>query len=130
MSAAWRLLWICLGGAAGTGARYLVGASVQRLAGGPWPWGTLTVNVLGSFLLAALAELSTLSGAIPLHLRMALTVGFLGGFTTYSTFNFETLQLVAERSWSSGLANLAVMVVACLTAGWLGILAARWLAAA
>ena len=123
-----RLLWICLAGAAGTAARYLLSGWVLRLAGPGFPWGTVTVNVLGSFLISLILQAGLGSPGLPSTLRLALTTGFLGGFTTYSTFNYETLQLFDQGAWSLATWNLLGTAASCLLAGWLGLLAGRWLA--
>jgi CrcB protein len=116
-----RFLWICLGGAAGTGARYLLSGWLLRVAGPGFPWGTLAVNVLGSFLLGVLVQ----AGPRDETLRLALTTGLMGGFTTYSTFNYETLQYFQRNDWLLGFANLGGTVVVCLVAGGLGLVAGR-----
>lgn len=123
-----RLLWICLGGALGTGCRYLLSGWLQRRLGATFPWGTLAVNLLGSFLLGLILEVALTTETFSLELRLALTTGVMGGFTTYSTFNYETLQLFREGSYALGLANLAATVVGCLVAGLLGWWAGRALA--
>jgi fluoride exporter len=120
-----RFLWICLGGAVGTGARYLVSGWLARPAGPGFPWGTLTVNVTGSFLLGLIMQLAL--GTDP-TLRLTLTTGVMGGYTTYSTFNYETLQYLQRNDWLMGSLNLSVTVVACLAAGSLGLVAGRMLA--
>lgn len=122
-----RFLWICLGGAAGTGARYLLSGWLLRVAGPGFPWGTLAVNVIGSFLLGLIMQVALASGLMPLTVRLALTTGVMGGFTTYSTFNYETLQFFQRDEWLLGLANLGGTVAACLAAGVLGVLAGRFL---
>lgn len=123
-----RFLWICLGGAIGTGCRYLLSGWLQRRTGADFPWGTLAVNALGSFLLGLLMEVALATEAFSLDLRLALTVGVMGGFTTYSTFNYETLQLFREGSYALGAANLAATVLGCLVAGLLGWWTGRALA--
>jgi fluoride exporter len=122
-----RFLWICLGGAIGTGARYLLSGWLLRVAGPGFPYGTLAVNVLGSFLLCLLMQIGLSTEAVPPTLRLVLATGVLGGFTTYSTFNYETLRLLQEDAWLLGLANLGITVAACLVAGLLGITAGRLL---
>jgi len=124
-----RLLWICLGGAIGTGARYLLSVWIFRLTGPGFPYGTLTVNVIGSFLLGLLLQFSLTTESVPPLFRLVLTTGVLGGFTTYSTFNSETLGLLREGALGLGLAYLVVTVAACLAAGILGFLGARLLLA-
>jgi CrcB protein len=122
-----RLLWICLGGAVGTGARYLIGGWIARNAGTGFPWGTFAVNALGSFLLGAILQVALTTDMISPTLRIALTTGVMGGFTTYSTFNYETLQLLLDDSWFFAVANLGVTVIGCLLAGALGLLCGRLL---
>jgi CrcB protein len=122
-----RFLWICLGGALGTGARYLLSGWLLRAAGPGFPWGTLAVNVLGSFLLGLIVQVALATDLAP-TLRLTLTTGVMGGFTTYSTFNQETLQYLQRSDWLLGFANLAVTVVTCLIAGALGFFAGRMLA--
>jgi CrcB protein len=120
-----RLLWICLGGAVGTGARYLIGGWIARAAGPGFPWWTFAVNALGSFLLAAILQAALTTDAIAPTLRLALTTGVMGGFTTYSTFNQETLQFLRDDAWLMAAANLGVTVIGCLLAGFLGLLCGR-----
>jgi fluoride exporter len=122
------LLLVCLGGGAGSGARYLLANWVNERSGSAFAWGTLAVNVLGSFALAFLVQLASTSASFSPQLRLALTTGFLGGFTTYSTFNQDTL--AAWQRGEHGLAALNVFatVVVCLAAGLGGQAAARALA--
>jgi fluoride exporter len=120
-----RFLWICAGGAVGTGARYLLSGWTLLLLGTAFPWGTLAVNVLGSFLVSALMHVALATKMIPPTLRLALTSGVLGGFTTYSTFNYETLEYLREGAWRLGLVNLIATVLLCLAAGVAGLVFAR-----
>jgi CrcB protein len=121
-----RFFWICLGGAVGTGARYLLSGWVLRLLGGAFPYGTLSVNVLGSFILGALMQLALTTSILSPTLRLALTTGAMGGFTTYSTFNYETVRYFQDGAVLFGVLNILVMVFACLLAGLLGLVVARW----
>jgi fluoride exporter len=124
----YRFLLICLGGALGTGARYLLATWAPRLLGTSFPYATLTVNVVGSFLLGAVMHVGLTTSLISPALRQVLATGVLGGFTTYSTFNYETMELLrAGAFWLAGL-NVAITLVLCLLAGALGLAAARWLA--
>lgn len=123
-----RIFWICLGGAVGTAARYLMTGWLSRTLGAGFPYGTLAVNVLGSFLLGATMQAALQTESFPPTLRLALTTGVMGGFTTYSSFNYETLRLFQENAWFLGLVNLSVTVFACLTAGLLGMALGRLLA--
>ncbi len=103
-----RFLLVCLGGAAGSGARFLIASAT--------PYGTLIVNVIGSFAIAV--ALDSLRSS---DLRLMLVTGVLGGFTTYSAFNQETLELMRAGSWGRAFANVAVTLIACLLAGAAGI---------
>ena len=125
-----RFFWICVGGAAGTGARYLVSGWALALMGPAFPWGTLAVNVTGSFLLGGLMHLALTTRLLAPTLRLALTSGVLGGFTTYSTFNYETLQYLREGALAIGIANILLTVGACLAAGVSGLALAQWWAGA
>jgi CrcB protein len=121
-----RFFWICLGGAVGTGARYLLSGWMLRLLGAAFPYGTLSVNVLGSFILGALMQLALTTSILSPTLRLALTTGAMGGFTTYSTFNYETVRYFKDGAVLFGVLNILVMVFACLLAGLLGLVVARW----
>lgn len=123
-----RFLLVCLGGALGSGARYLVSTWAARALGPDFPRGTLVVNVTGSFLLAALMTASFSTDAVPPDLRLFLGAGILGGFTTYSSFNYETLALVQQGSLGLAALNLGLTVLGCLGAGVAGVVAVRWLA--
>lgn len=120
-----RLALVALGGALGSVARYGVGALAAQLLGHAFPWGTLLVNLTGSFLIALVMHLALSGTSISLELRVFLTTGILGGFTTYSSFNYETLALLGARAyWLAGL-NLAGTVLGCLVAGVLGLAVGR-----
>lgn len=119
------LLWIALGGAAGSVLRYLVSLWLGRGA----PYGTLLVNLTGSFLLALLLAAVPGGGAAQAQWRLALGTGVLGGFTTYSTFNVETLMLLQRGEAGRALLYIGATVLGALIAGWLGWTAGRWLAA-
>lgn len=119
-----RFLWICLGGAAGTGARYLVALWAAQRLGSAFPFGTLLVNLAGCFTIAALMHAALALGWSSTA-RAAITTGFLGGLTTYSSFNFETTRLFEEGAAAAAFVNLGVTVLGGLAAGWLGLAAAR-----
>jgi fluoride exporter len=123
-------LMVCLGGAAGTAARFLLGVSVQRALGLGFPYGTLAVNLIGSFLIALVMHLGATKGLIGNDLRIVLCTGVLGGFTTYSSFNFETMRLWQQGSIGLGLLNMGATVVGCLIMGGLGLLTGRLVAGA
>ncbi len=116
--------WVMLAGGLGSGARYLVGRWAFERLGSAFPFGTLLVNVAGCFALGAVAHLAASSSWSP-ELRAALTVGFLGGFTTYSSFNHETLGLLASGATGVALLNIATTLAAGLVAGWLGLMFGR-----
>jgi CrcB protein len=124
-----RFLWICLAGAIGTGARYLVSQGATRAFGPGFPYGTLIVNLVGCFLMAAIAQLAVMGTVISPTLRVVLATGFCGGLTTYSAFNLDTTRLLEEQT-AIGIVNFVVMVLGCLAAGWLGTLAVRRLVGA
>lgn len=118
-----RLLLICLGGACGTAARYGAGIAAARWVGADFPYGTLIVNVAGSFLIGVVQQLA-LSTVIPETLRLVLAAGVLGGFTTYSAFSYETIRL-AERGAPAAILNVVLTMGLCLGGCALGILLAR-----
>ena len=119
-----RLLWICLAGAAGTAARYLVALwSVKRFGPG-FPYGTLIVNLTGCFLIAFVMETAA-ARSWPETTRLAMTVGFIGGFTTYSSFNVETTRLAQAGVLNAAVLYVLATLVGGLAAGILGMLAAR-----
>lgn len=122
-----RFLWICLGGALGTGARYLLSGWLAEAWGPGFPVGTLAVNVIGSFLLGLIMQVALTTELVPPTLRLFLSTGIMGGFTTYSSFNYETLKLFQDSAWGLGALNLAVTVLSCLGAGLLGLYAGRLL---
>jgi CrcB protein len=122
-----RLLLVCAGGALGSGARYLVSTWAARTLGADFPRGTLLVNVTGSFVLAVVVALP--ATRLSPEVRLFLGAGILGGFTTYSSFNTETLALLEQGSTALGIANVAITVLGCLAAGLAGLLVGRLLAA-
>ena len=119
-----RFLWICAGGAAGTGARYLLSGWALARWGSGYPWGTLAVNVVGSFLLGLVVQAAPLLSPT---LRLSLTTGLMGGFTTYSAFNQETIHYMQNGSWPVAMANVSGTLIGCLLAGCAGILVGRWI---
>lgn len=122
-----RLFWICFGGALGTGARYLVSLWALKRFGATFPYGTLAVNLLGSLLIGVIMHVSTSSEWMSSTLRLTLTVGVIGGFTTYSAFSYETMRLLQEEAWVSAGLNVTLTVTACLAVSFLGFAAGRWL---
>jgi fluoride exporter len=123
-----RFLLICLAGAAGTGARYLFGGWAQRQLGTGFPYGTLGVNLIGSFLIVIIMQLGLVKGVISGDLRVILTTGLMGGFTTYSSFNYETVQFLREGAFAMAFLNISLTFLGCLIAAGLGLALGRWLA--
>ena len=117
-----RFLLVCGAGGAGCGVRYLIG-----LALGPrsFPYATLIVNTIGSFLIALILEASLRGVEMSPNLRAALTTGFLGGLTTYSSFNYETTALAAQQAWWRAGINVGGTLIGCVLAGLAGLWLAR-----
>lgn len=125
-----RVVLVALGGAIGSVARYGVGALAAQVLGAAFPFGTLLVNLCGSFLIAAIMHVALAGTAISMELRIFLTTGIMGGFTTYSSFNYETLALINQRAYGLAGLNVAATVVGCFLAGLVGLAAGRALAGA
>ncbi|HWA76263.1 MAG TPA: fluoride efflux transporter CrcB [Polyangiaceae bacterium] len=120
-----RLLWVCFAGALGSGARYLIGVWAVARFGNAFPCGTLIVNVVGCFLMAVVMRASLALATFPENLRFALATGFIGGLTTYSSFNYETTRLVEQGTPLRALANLLLTLLLCGGAGLFGLVLAR-----
>lgn len=105
------ILAVAAGGALGSVARYLMGIGATRMFGLTFPWGTLIINVLGSFLIGAFAELFALKWDLPQEARVFLTVGICGGFTTFSTFSLDAWVLMERGDWWLATAYIAGSVV-------------------
>ena len=120
-----RVLIVFGAGGLGSVARYLVGLAV-----GPrgFPYATLIVNLVGSCLIALVLQLALSRHDFSANLRIALTTGFMGGFTTYSSFNFETTKLILDGQPARGLVNAGVTLVGAFAAGMLGLWVARRIA--
>jgi CrcB protein len=124
------MLWyIAFGSALGGVSRYLFGGALQRLAGGTFPIGTLVVNVTGSFLLGAILRYAVDTPGLSPEGRALLTVGFCGGYTTFSTFSYETVALLEDGEWTRAGVYLALSVLLSIAATFLGIVTARELIA-
>lgn len=120
------MLWyVAVGSALGGVARYLLGGWVQRLAGGVFPWGTLLVNLSGSFLLGLIARYAIESAALSAEVRTFLTLGFCGGYTTFSTFSWETARLLEDGDWRRATVYVAASVGLALAGTVGGIATAR-----
>lgn len=120
-----QILAIAGGGALGALGRFWVSAGVYQLLGKSFPWGTLTVNVVGSFAMGFLLVLFLERLAAAPEWRAAVLVGFLGAFTTFSTFSIETLNLMEQGDLTKALLNVLASVVLCIAACWLGLILAR-----
>ncbi|MDP3695453.1 MAG: fluoride efflux transporter CrcB [Desulfocapsaceae bacterium] len=112
-------------GALGCLARYFVSGWVYDLFGRSFPYGTFAVNILGAFIIGLVMEFGMRSTLLPVSLRIGLTIGFLGGLTTFSTFSYETFRLLEDGEFFVATTNVLVSVVVCLFFTWLGIHAAR-----
>jgi CrcB protein len=121
-----RFLWICLAGAAGTGARYLIALWAAQRFGSSFPFGTLIVNLAGCFGIAAIMHAASTLSWSP-TMRSAITIGFIGGLTTYSSFNYETTRLMEEGATSAAAFNATATIAGAFAAGWLGMVCARQL---
>jgi fluoride exporter len=119
------ILLVFFGSGAGGVARYLIGIGAVRLLGTAFPFGTLAVNLIGSFLITFIIRLSLTVPSLTPDVRLLLTTGVMGGLTTYSTFNHETLTLLQGGGPMNGALNIAVTVSGCLLCGFLGLAAAR-----
>ncbi len=122
-----QVLLIGLFGGLGCISRYLVSGWTYTLLGRSLPYGTMVVNIGGSFLLGFLMTFGLRSTLLPAGIRVGLTVGFMGGFTTFSTFSYETLKLVEEGSLMQAGANVALNITLCLLSVAAGVMLARQL---
>jgi CrcB protein len=122
-----QLLTIAGGGALGAILRFGMSSYVYRLLGRDFPYGTLAVNMLGSLLMGLLFILFVERGLVSAEWRSAIIIGFLGAFTTFSTFSIETLVLLESGELSKAFLNIALSVSLCLFATWLGLVIGRQL---
>jgi fluoride exporter len=115
-------VWIAIGSAIGGVARYWCSGVVARLIGETFPWGTLIVNVVGSFIIGFFATLTAPDGRIfaSTTTRQFVMVGLCGGYTTFSSFSLQTLNLMNDGEWLQVWANISASVVLCLLAVWIG----------
>ncbi len=123
--------WVAAGGALGTVARFWFSGVVARQMGENFPWGTLIVNVSGSLVIGFFATYFGPGGRLPvsLEVRQFVMVGILGGYTTFSSFSLQTLNLARDGNWLRAGANAAASFVVCMIAVWLGHWAAAGLGA-
>lgn len=120
-----QLIVVAVGGALGAILRFLVSNSVSQHLGREFPYGTLTVNLVGSLVMGFLFVMIAAFPGISPHWRSLLLVGFLGAFTTFSTFSLDTLDLALRGEWLAGLINIGLSVVLCIGACWLGMSVAK-----
>jgi len=107
--------------------RFWVSSGIYALTGRAFPWGTLIVNVVGSLLMGFLYILLLERLTVGPEIRAILLIGFLGAFTTFSTFSIETLNLIEQADYFKAVMNMLVSVIACVAAAWAGVLLARQL---
>jgi fluoride exporter len=124
-----RVLLVALGGAIGTALRYLVATVALEWAGPTFPWGTLTVNLVGAFAIGLVQQLATESLAMGEETRLFFATGVMGGLTTYSAFSYETVRLMESGAWGPAWLNAIVTTVACLALCYLGLATGRVLLA-
>lgn len=122
-----QLFAIALGGAIGAVMRYLTSTSVYKLLGTDFPYGTLTVNVLGSLFIGLVSIILLERLMLNDIWRAIIIIGFLGAFTTFSTFSMETLTLIQGGELFKAGLNILTNVILCLIATWIGVLAGRQL---
>jgi CrcB protein len=115
-------LWVALGGAIGSLGRYWCSGLMARWVGETCPWGTLFVNVVGSFLIGLIFTVTGPDGRILINSgpRQFMLVGVMGGFTTFSSFSLQTLNLMQDGEWLWAAGNVAISVSLCLLGVWLG----------
>ena len=114
------VLFVALAGSLGAVARFIVDGLIRTKLVGPFPWGTFLVNVSGSLLLGVLTGL-VMFHAAPSTLTTVMGVGFCGGYTTFSTTNFETARLVAERHFASAWISPVATMICTVAAAWVGL---------
>jgi fluoride exporter len=120
-------MMVAIGGALGALARYELALAVQSRTGGAFPYGTLVVNVVGCLLMGVVMTILTERVVLPPQWRYLVPIGFLGAFTTFSTFEYETFKAAQEGAWHIAAANVLVSVVLGFAALWAGIAAVRHL---
>ncbi len=118
--------WVGIGSALGGVARYWLALTVTALTGPGFPWGTILINIIGSFLIAFFGTLTAAGGSVtvPNDARAFVMVGICGGFTTFSSFSLQTLDLAREGRWLHALANIGLSVALCLAFVTFGHIAA------
>lgn len=120
-----RVIWLSAAGALGTLARYGLSGLVQRVTGSLFPWGTLAVNGIGSFLFGLVWVLAAERMVVSGEARLVILTGFMGAFTTFSTFSAETGQMLLRAQWAAGMANLFGSLILGLLCFFLGLFLGR-----
>jgi len=122
-------IWVAIGGALGTTARYWLSGVVARLIGETFPWGTLVINISGSFVIGFFAAFTGPDGRVFVGstARQFVMVGLCGGFTTFSSFSLQTLNLMNDGEWVRAGGNVVLSVALCLIAVWVGFMIASTL---
>jgi CrcB protein len=120
-----RYLLVLVGGGTGALARYVAASAIMTRFGGKFPLGTLVINVTGSFLIGFVMTMLTERFQLDPQWRLLLVVGFLGGYTTFSSFEWETLTAVRDGALWAGILNIVSSVVLGYIAVWLGVVLAR-----
>ena len=120
-------IYIIIAGGLGALGRYYMTGLAHRLLGGGFPYGTLAVNVLGSFLIGFVMQAGMSTDIFPRSLRLVITIGFLGAFTTFSAFSYETLGYLEDGAWLMAGGNMLANVVLAITAVFAGVLLGRTL---
>ena len=119
-------LWVAIGGAVGSVGRFWLSGFVANRFGETFPWGTLVINVTGSFVIGIIAALAIPEGRMDSQSRAFATqflmIGICGGYTTFSSFSLQTLNLLRDREWLYACGNVILSVVLCMIAVWLGYL--------
>jgi len=119
-------VWVALGGAVGTTARYWLSGVVARSVGETFPWGTLVINVTGSFVIGFFGALTGPDGRVFVGstARQFVMIGICGGYTTFSSFSLQTLNLMNDGEWFRAGANIGLSVLLCMIAVWVGVVLA------
>lgn len=122
------IIYVALGGAVGSVSRYLLGTWIQAISRSiDFPYGTLTVNLIGCFVIGFLSQLAEARGAFTSESRLFVFIGILGGFTTFSSFGTDTLNLLRDGETVNALVNVGANVIVGLFLVWLGRAAAYWI---
>ena len=118
------VLLVAIGAAIGGVARYLIGGWLASLLGADFPWGTVFVNVTGAFAIGVVLVLVQ-GGALPAGARPFVAVGILGGYTTFSTYSYETLELITDSNYGAAVINVFVQLVLGFIGVYLGVVLGR-----